>query len=191
MYQTNNNPLNKRGHIFSLVLNDSGADLFKSSGHILSKLLFTGNDVIFCACILHTLDYDEENNKYKTPHYHLVIHFRNNYRVGSVINMLCDIFHCNDNQISCEKCTNVVSQVRYLVHQDEYDKFHYSMDLIETTDKEFVKSCFDKICINSIEDCIKVCEHYNYNLQKIMINVRNYDEYRRDILDLIRYQFIR
>ena len=116
--------MKQRGYAFSCVLNDSGADVFKNSDYVLKKVLKCDLDVKFAACILHDMDEDEFHVK-KTNHYHLVFTINYNMAIKSVLNALVKSFSCNENQVSIEKCTDVCSQVRYLIHRDDADKYQY------------------------------------------------------------------
>lgn len=187
-HQINN--LNKRGCAFSLVLNDSGADLFKSSSYVCRTLRSDEKDVEFCAVILHTLDYIESEGRYKTPHYHVVITFQSNYRVETILNWVADLFHANRNQISIEKCNDVCAQVRYLIHKDDLDKYQYNEYDIYTADidKDFVHHCMIMWkTIKSVDDLLILMDEYK-NLRDLLriIGFNNYRKYRSVIQDLRR-----
>lgn len=181
--------LKQRGNKFSLVLNDSGADLFKNSHHIVYTLT-TQTDVviIYCACILHDRDTDEFNNV-KTKHYHLVVHIGAQTSVSSFLKFIVDLFHCNENQVSIEKCSSLEMQTRYLMHMDDIDKEPYSVEEIQTNNLEFVKKCTAYIkYISGIDDLIEICKEYKNNLLKLMsvIGYDNYKKYRVVIADIRR-----
>lgn len=187
-HQINN--LNQRGNAFSLVLNDSGADLFKSSEHVLHTLRSDEKDVLFCAVIYHALDYIDAEGRYKTPHYHVVITFEHKYRVESILNWVADLFHANKNQISIEKCNSVDMQVRYLIHLDDMDKHPYSefdIACIER-DRDYVHNCMIMVKqITSIDDLLQLMDQYR-NLRELIrvIGADNYRKYRTIIIDLRR-----
>ena len=185
-HQANN--LNKRGCAFSLVLNDSGADLFKSSSHVLRTLRSDEKDVVFCAVIFHGLDYIDDEGRYKTPHYHVVITFESNYRVETILNWVADLFYANKNQISIEKCNSVPMQVRYLIHKDDLDKYQYKeyeITCIEK-DKDYVHRCMLMIKqIIDVDDLLAIMDAYPRLRDLIrVIGADNYRKYRSIIIDL-------
>ena len=181
--------LNQRGNAFSLVLNDSGANLFKSSSAIYNRLGVSDLDFCFIAVMYHDKDYDTENHRYKTPHYHVVLTFDNTYRVGTILNCFVDIFHCNENQITIEKCSSVPMQTRYLIHLDDLDKYQYNREDIVSNHVDVVARYLNLNKIIDLNDCVVVVRNYHYDLESIMCNVLNFDKWRRNILDLINNHF--
>ena len=180
------NNLNQRGCAFSIVLHDSGADVFKSSNYILHQIMCDEKDVIFCAVILHTKDWLEEENRFKHPHYHVVITFGGSYRVQTIINWLSELFHANINQIGCEKCNSVSMQVRYLIHLDDFDKYQYKEYEIETNNKDVVHRYMMEIKkIVDVNDLFVIMNEYK-NLKELIrvIGLENYRKYRSVILDV-------
>ena len=123
---------NSRSDKFCIVLNDSGADVFKSSTNIKTKIMCCDFlSVIYVAVIRHDKDFDEETNHTKTTHYHVVIQLDRIYRVGSMIKLIVEIFKCNENQITIDKCSSIVMQSRYLIHLDDFDKYQYDLFDVE------------------------------------------------------------
>lgn len=182
------NPLNQRSDKFTVVLNDSGADVFKSAGYIVNKLVWHKDlCVIFVACIKHDKDFDEETQQTKTVHYHVVIHFDRNYRVGTVINYFSQIFSCNENQVSVDKCNSLDMQTRYLIHLDEGDdKWHYSEDAVATNNyPQFKRSLKIIKSISGVADLISICRQYKDLLELMtIIGFDNYKKYRNVINDI-------
>lgn len=181
--------LNQRSNQFSIVLNDTGADVLKSSSHIVHEICNQLDlSIIYVACIMHDMDKDEYGNL-KTKHYHLLIHTGSICRLGTMIKFLCDLLHCNENQVSIEKCTSLEMQTRYLIHLDDFDKHIYSKDDIQTNNKEFVDKCMSYIkSITCIDDLIDICKEYKNSLLKLMsvIGYENYKKYRVVIADIRR-----
>lgn len=177
--------LNQRGNAFSIVLNDCGANLFKNTNYVYHKFVTMGETIIFIACIFHGNDYIEEEGRFKTPHYHVVIQCDVNCRVGTMLNSIVELFKCNENQVSIEKCSSVPSQVRYLIHADDWDKYQYKASDIASNDLHIVNEYLSTIRIGSVKDCVDVVKHFNYNLETIMIKVSNYKDWRSYIKDLI------
>lgn len=181
----------QRSNKFTLVLNDSGANVLKNSRYIYNKIMTDSKDIVFIALIYHDQDLDELINQLKTPHYHIVIQFASNYRIGSIINWLVDLFHLNENQITIEKCTAIDSQCRYLTHMDDLDKFPYDKTDIITNDLEVLKRYQSVQYVRDLGDLIRLVKEYNYNLELIMTKIKNYDKYRKYILDLINNYYRR
>ena len=185
--------LNQRTNQVTIVLNDSGADCFKSSRHIVQQLRC--NDllcILYIACIKHDNDIDEETQHVKTPHYHLIIKLDRSYRLGTMINLICDTFHCNANQVQIDKCTSLCMQSRYLIHLDEIDKYHYDENDVITFDchnsrSEFTDYLNRLVKLNDINDIIFLVNQFprlDILIQKI--GLENYKKYRTVIQDLRR-----
>lgn len=185
------NVLNQRSTQFTIVLNDSGANVFKDSSHIV-RTLRCADDlcIVYIACIKHDRDLDEETQHVKTVHYHVVVQFDRVYRIGSVINIFVDLFHCNANQVSVDKCTSLVMQTRYLIHLDEApnEKHHYNACDIITNNSDLVSRYLKYIKeIASIDDLITIVYQFP-NLCELMsrIGYDNYKKYRIIIQDIRR-----
>lgn len=181
--------LSQRSNQFSLVLNDSGANVFQSSRHVVYMLVNQLDvSVVYCACIMHDKDEDEHGNL-KTIHYHLVIQLAAQCRLKTFINFVCELFKCNENQVSIEKCSSLEMQTRYLVHLDDFDKYQYDANDIVSNDDKFVKKCMSYIkTISCIDDLISICNEYKNSLLKLMsvIGYENYKKYRVVISDIRR-----
>lgn len=180
--------LNQRSETFCIVLNDSGADVFHNSRYIRDKLKYCEElEVIFVAVIKHDRDLDDDTKQLKTLHYHVVLQLDKMCRIGTMINKLVDLFSCNANQITIDKCNSLVMQVRYLIHLDDIDKYHYPLFDIETNDEEFVAKCFTyRKTIQSIDELITLVNQYGRNLLELMkvIGYENYKKYRVVINDI-------
>lgn len=176
---------NKRSNSFTIILNDSGADVLKSARNVYRKIMCSEMDIVFVACILHDKDIDESLNQLKTPHYHIVLTFSGVYRIKSVINWLMNLFHINENQITIDKCVSVCMQSRYLCHLDDFDKASYDKSEVCTNDSDCLERYYRLCIVRDLHDLIGVVKHYNYNLEEIMDNVAHYDKWRKYINDLI------
>ena len=144
---------------FSLVLNDNGADLFKSSRIVRDKLIHNDvYDVNYCAVAFHDQDRNELGD-FKTCHYHVVIEFEGRMQLQTCFYFLCNLFHCNENQISIEKCNDIGAQVRYLIHMDDVDKYHYKESIIAENNFERTTFYLDHIKIRNkslLDGCISI-----------------------------------
>lgn len=180
--------LNQRSDKFSLVLNDNELKLFKNTKYIVNKIMCDEKQILFIAVIYHDRDKrDDDKSSLKTPHYHMVISFGANYRIGTIINWLSDLFKVNENQIQIEKCNSIEMQTRYLCHLDDLDKTPYFENEVETGYgmRGTLDRYFNIQKIKDLEDLVKVVKHYNYNLEEIMTSIANYDKWRKYINDLI------
>ena len=186
--------LNMRSDKFTIVLNDNELKLFKNAQHILTE--FCTHDAItpvYIAVILHDRDKVEGQQAFKTQHYHVVVQFDKVCRIGTMINYISDMFHCNANQISIDKCNSICMQSRYLIHADDFDKAEYFPSEVHT--KAECRDAFERylalVIVRDYHDLIGVVKKYNYNLEECMQNIAHYDKWRRPILDLISDHFRR
>ena len=177
--------LNQRTDKFTIVLNDSGADLLKSTNYIYNKIMCDEMDIVYLAIIKHDKDINEEDGHVKTPHYHVVLITGGVYRLSSIINWLVKLFHINENQITIDKCNSIAMQSRYLTHMDDFDKTPYLMTEVKTNDEDAYKRYCNLQRVKDLNDLLSVVKYYNYDLERIMVNVMNYDKYRKYVLDLI------
>lgn len=175
----------QRSDKFSLVLNDNELNLLKSARFIKEQLESNIWTIEFLACIKHDRDIDEETKFVKTTHYHLVIVFDGTYRVGTIMKWLCDIFKINENQIEIQKCNSVPMQCRYLAHVDDPDKEQYNPEEIVSNDLVVLKRYFSLRFIRDLAMCVNEVRRLHYDLETIMLEIANYDKYRKYINDLI------
>ena len=177
---------NQRSDKYSLVFNDNELHLFKSATHIVKEFTLCNDlTIVYIACIMHDRDFDDETHQLKTKHYHIVLQLGQICRVGTILNRICDMFHCNENQISIEKCNSLCMQSRYLMHLDDFDKTEYFLSEVITNDAEVLKRYYSLVIVRDLHDLISVVKRFNYDLETIMENVAHYDKWRKYINDLI------
>lgn len=178
--------LNQRSDKFTIVLNDNEVHLFKDSETIVNKLI-TDVDVgvSYIACIKHDRDIYEEQQQVKTIHYHVVIELDSICRVGTVLKWLCNKFHCNENQVSIDKCNSLAMQSRYLLHLDDIDKVRYYETEVSTNNIFRFKDYLTLVKIKDMKDLIARVKEYHYDIEIIMSKIVNYDKYRKYINDII------
>lgn len=177
--------LNQRSDKFSLVLNDNELNLFKNARNVVNKFQLQDDmDIIYIACIKHDRDKDEKADL-KTVHYHVVLQLNKVCRIGTMINRISQIFHCNENQISIEKCSSLCMQSRYLMHLDDFDKEPYDLMDIVCNDVSVLTRYCNMVFVRDIHDLISLVHHYHYDLEAIMLAIGNYDKWRKYINDLI------
>lgn len=178
--------LNMRSDKFTIVLNDNELMLFKSAKNIYHKFM-TSECVtpVYIALIYHDRDKVEGAENYKTPHYHVVVQFDKVCRIGTMINHISDMFKCNENQITIDKCSSICMQSRYLIHADDFDKAEYFDSEVITNAKDTFSRYLSLVIVRDYHDLISVVKKYHYNLEECMQNIAHYDKWRRAILDLI------
>lgn len=183
--------LKQRGNQFNLVLNDNELNLFHSSSWLFSEIVKRIDDVGFLALIKHENEWDEMEKRIKNAHYHIVMTLAYNRvsSLGNVLRMFVDAFHCNENQISIEKCNDVCASVRYLIHLDNIDKESYlPFDIVSNNDK-LVGEYLSRIReINDIKEVIEIVHRFSFNTEQIMLHIghSNWKKWRVEFNDLIR-----
>lgn len=180
------NSLEQRSDKFTIVLNDNELNLFKGAWYIVTQLRTSeGLDIIYIACIKHDRDVDNETKHLKTVHYHVVVQLGKICRIGTLLNRICDIFHCNANQVTLDKCSSLCMQSRYLLHLDDFDKIQYFKEEVVCNDMEVFDRYYNLVIVRDLHDLIGVVRQYHYDLEQIMCNVAHYDKWRKYINDLI------
>lgn len=178
--------LKQRSDKFTIVLNDNELELFKNATNIVNKLLCDFDlGVSYVASIKHDNDIDEETNHLKTLHYHVVLELDKICTCGSLLKRLCNIFHCNENQVTLDKCTSLCMQSRYLIHLDDFDKAQYSRYDVATNNQALFNDYLLFIKIRDMKDLISRVKEYHYDLEIIMSKIVNYEKYRKYINDII------
>lgn len=178
--------LNMRSDKFTIVLNDNELELFKNTDFIYNQ--FMTHDCItpvYIACICHDRDKVDGTENVKTKHYHVVVQFDKVARIGTIINYISDMFKCNANQITIEKCTSICMQSRYLIHADDFDKAEYFFTEVKTNASDVFQRYLSLVIVRDYHDLINVVDKYRYDLKECMQNIAHYDKWRRAILDLI------
>ena len=172
---------------FSLILDDNGADLFKNTHFIKHKLLGSEDYAVnYIAAAYHDQDRNEYGDK-KTPHYHLIIEFEGRMQLQTCFNWICKKFLCNPNQVSIEKCNDIGAQVRYLIHMDDVDKYHYKESIIDDNNFERTSFYLDHVKIRDEKHLIQIIyEHPSKADLLRILGKKQYKEWRFAILDLTR-----
>ena len=177
--------LNQRSDKFSIVLNDNELELFKNARNVVNKFMLQDDiTIVYIACIMHDRDKDDNGNL-KTKHYHVVLQLNSVCRIGTLLNRISDIFHCNQNQVSIEKCSSLCMQSRYLMHLDDFDKEDYDITDVVCNDYDVLKRYYNLVFVRDLHDLIVLVHNYHYDLEQIMLSIGNYDKWRKYINDLI------
>lgn len=179
---------NQIGFAFSLVLNDSSADLFHDSRRLMNKIISQKQyQIKFVAVAFHDLDVNEFGDK-KTNHYHVVIEFMDRLRLISCFNWIVDLFHCNENQVQIEKCSDVGSQARYLIHLDDADKYQYLPSIVVCNNADQLDFYYKRFYVRDEEDLVNIVER-NPSKKRLflVLGEKQYKKYRYIIHDLLNY----
>lgn len=178
--------LNQRSDKFTIVLNDNELNNLKSANHILQEFKLSDQiGLVFIAVIKHDRDKLDDGVSLKTLHYHVVVHLNKICRISTLLKYIMDTFHLNENQVSMDKCNSLCMQSRYLIHLDDFDKERYYESEVATNDVNVLNRYFSLVIIRDIHDLIGVVKKYHYDLEEIMLNISNYDKWRKYINDLI------
>ena len=177
--------LNMRSDKFTIVLNDNELQLFKNTKNIFDKFMCSEKlSPVYLACIKHDRDKDDKGDL-KTVHYHVVVQLDKICRIGTLLNYISDLFHCNENQITIDKCNSLCMQSRYLCHVDDFDKYPYLYADVMCNAYDVFNRYYNLVIVRDLHDLICVVKKYNYDLETIMVSISNYDKWRKYINDLI------
>lgn len=184
-----NDKMLQRTSAVSLVLNDNGANLLRSSKYLMGKLI-KAFEPKFIAVIKHDKDVDKEINQLKTEHYHVVMVCYQCMILKSYLEFIVDGLHVNENQVSIQKCNDVVMSTQYLIHQNDRDKVQYNFLDIDTNDFDTLTDYLKKIPkINTTKEAIAIYDNFFGNIREIMgnLSIKCYKEWRIFFNDLERY----
>lgn len=107
---------------------DYSQDMTIEFDYLIAKL--DNLSIPYYATILHNrFSIVEENEK---EHYHIVIAFEKVFDKSSVLTMLAEGLGVNSDIISIDKCSSIKSQVRYLIHKDQVEKYQFDESEIIT-----------------------------------------------------------
>lgn len=177
---------------FFLIFNDNELKLFRSSRYIYERLGFEDSLFVnFIAIQYHDKDVVKEENRVETPHYHVVLSLNKRFQFKTMLDLICDLFHCNPNQVGMQKVIDLCACTRYLCHLDNPDKYQYLPVTVVTNNHDLLDRYFNLVMIKDLQDLIGVVKHYNYSLEDIMMNISDYKKWRTPINDLIVNHFRR
>ena len=179
--------LNQRSSNFCIVLNAPKDRDFVDFYEFFMTTLKGYNSNFNFYSILHDSDI-KDDGELKTPHYHIVISFKNGFRTrcSTILNLFDD-----DTRlcISIQLCVNLYSSIRYLIHLDNETKFQYSRDLISTNNKRMLLNYLEgnteleNLCASEL---ICICKELEYSRMKILdyIGLNNFNKYYK-VIELI------
>lgn len=97
-------------------------------------LLANESAVMYWSIVAHDKDHNEQGELIRT-HYHMVIVLRTPKANKTVINDIAKFLLINKNCISCKVVTSFVKCVQYLIHYNDKDKYQYTVEDIDTSDR--------------------------------------------------------
>ena len=111
-------------------------------------------------------------------------------RLGTCFDFIQDIFSCNDNQISIEKCSDVGAQTRYILHLDDVDKYQYPGNILVTNCFERCEFYLSHIRIRDEKHLIEVIDNNPSKRDLLRIlGAKQYKKWRFAIIDLLDRRF--
>lgn len=182
-----NDLLNKRCSNFCIVLNAPKDKDFIEFYEFFMNTIKAYNSNFDFYSIFHDSDI-KDNGELKTPHYHIVITFKNGFRTrcATILNLFDDdTCLC----ISIQLCVNLYSSIRYLIHLDNETKFQYSKDMITTNNNRMLLNYLEgnteleNLCASEL---ISICKELEYSRMKILdyIGLNNFNKYYK-VIELI------
>lgn len=139
--------------------------------------------------IIHDKDKNEIGQD-KTKHMHLILLSKEKSSGLDILAMLCKVLNCVNVQISIDKVYNVRQDIRYLIHEDQPQKYQYSKDEIITNNKAYLWTCLedDEEYQNfTIKDCEKAVMVEHLDLIDLMkrYGLESYKKNRIVMIDII------
>ena len=139
--------------------------------------------------IIHDKDKNEVGQD-KTKHMHLILLSKEKSSGLDMLEMLCKVLNCVNVQISIDKVYNVRQDIRYLIHEDQPQKYQYSKDEIITNNKAYLWTCLEdneEYQTFTIKDCEKAIMVEHLDLIDLMkrYGLESYKKNRIVMIDII------
>ncbi|MCQ2969808.1 MAG: hypothetical protein MJ191_06845, partial [Clostridium sp.] len=133
----------------------------------------------------------EHNMDNSSQHYHIVIVTYNEYAESTILNDLVKELDCNKFLISVRVSRDLVHDIRYLTHKDDYSKAQYTDDLIYTSNiVDYQDICYKKINIFDLDfnSLYEICKENSYIVTLIysQIGLSLSQKYRNVINDIVK-----
>lgn len=140
--------------------------------------------------ILHDRDVDIRTGKPKYLHWHIVVHMVRSRRVKSaMIKKVANALGVAENRVSVMISYDLQTDIRYLMHLDDYDKWLYQVDDVVTNDERTLLLAYnDSLNELTFERLKDACELANGSLSGIMqiIGVKLYKNNAVAIHDYVK-----
>lgn len=140
----------------------------------------------FYAFVLH----DRDKTEY--IHYHIVIVLKVKCKKSTLMELFKTFFSLETlDSIEFERCTSVVSSLRYLIHYDDLDKFQYTpLDIVTNNDYRFHSALLYTEDLD-IDFLVTIVKKYRSACGVMrVIGLEKYKKYRNVIKDLLDEIFI-
>lgn len=138
--------------------------------------------------IVHDSDISEDGCD-RRPHMHMVLCYLTRHTKQAVLREWQKVF--GDGLLQVEKIGDLEASIRYLIHQDSEDKFHYSEEEVKTNNpSNYYRAIQGELNEITGSRLITLCEELNYNRLKILafLGPNTYARLSRVIDMIIREQ---
>lgn len=174
---------------FNVVISDlslcNSIDNREQLCSLLNELSVSG--IVFYA-IVHDKD-SKSTGELKRKHLHIVISFNERKRAKQLLNLLCELFLTNTENIQISDCISYAGSVQYLTHKNDESKYQYQYSEIITNDDDMLKRLYNQRieCLQVDENLLFELIDNRYSIRQIIetIGLPNYMAYRNVIRDLI------
>lgn len=173
---------------FNVVVSDlSRCNAIIEKGDISPLLISLSQYGITYFAIIHDKDLDI-NGLIKRSHLHIVLLTESIKRAKQILNLLCDLFITNTENIQILECLSVIGAVQYLTHKNNAEKYQYLFDDIMTNNFDMLHQTYDSQVVNctiTAEMLFEMVENH-LSVKEIIsrIGLSNYQTYRQVIKDL-------
>lgn len=138
--------------------------------------------------INHYADVNEKG-ELKRQHYHAVIKLCKRVRKTTIIGVLAELLGIKETLISCEMLFNKRAAVRYLIHLDDPNKYHYDeLNIFTNNESELFNILhydISNLDTEQLIDIVKKCDADKLEIMRVL-GLKTYNLYWRLIEIIIR-----
>lgn len=175
---------------FNVVISDlslcNNIDNREQLCSLLTELSISG---IKYYAIIHDRD-SKPTGELKREHLHIVISFNERKRAKQLLNLLCEMFLTNNENVQISDCISYAGSVQYLTHKNDESKYQYSYDEIMTNDLDMLNHLYNMRveALQVDENLLFELTDKPYTIKQIIktIGLANYMAYRNVIKDLMK-----
>lgn len=138
--------------------------------------------------IVHDSDTNEKGD-YRRPHMHMVLNYPNRHTKTAILREWDNFF--KKGLLQVEKIGDFQACIRYLIHQDNCEKFRYSEEEVKTNNpSQFYRAIQGELNEITGARLISLCEDFEYSRLKLLayLGPNTYARYSRVIEMIIREQ---
>lgn len=174
---------------FNIVISDlSLCNAIDSKAGIFQLLSTLSNYGITYFAIIHDKDIDIQG-LLKRSHLHIVVLLESIKRAKQILNIMCDLFITNSENVQLQECLSPISSVQYLTHKNNQEKYQYFYDDIMTNNYDLLTQMYGSKVVDTIITAEMLFDMVDDNLsiREIIsiIGLSNYQTYRQVIKDLM------